>query len=214
MDSSRDSYLNLLLDRSSNEWVGALLIALFLSLALVGVHMACRRFLKLKDETAPLVGLGMIAVFVGMLIAGAYVDLAERKPALSAADGGAATGAGPARGPGGPGGGGGPGSGRGGGPGGFTTRLSSAIIDSADTDHDGALSADEAASAAAKFVKEGGKDGKDKIDREALQALIRERTRPSGGAPGAPATPAGAQLEPKAAAPSAAPASPGAPPSS
>lgn len=80
---------------------------------------------------------------------------------------------GPGQGPGGPGfGPGGPGQGPGGpgfGPGMF---LAPVVIERADADGDGALTAEEAAEAARKIVKEADKDGKGSIDGAALGRVI------------------------------------------
>jgi hypothetical protein len=189
MSPNLDSVLNVTLDRTPQEWIVGIVIALFLALALAGVNMAFRRWVKAKDETVPLVGLGVVAIFAGMVIAGMYFELNHRATAGPAA----APGGGPGGGPGGPGGGGrGPGGGR------FTTRLASLIFDNADADHDGVLSVDEAANAAAKFVHDtdaSGK-GKGKLDLDTLTAAIRERLGPPGGAPPAAAAPALAPSSP------------------
>jgi hypothetical protein len=180
-----ESVSNAVLDRTPQEWIVGLVVALFLALALAGVLLALRRWVKIQDETAPLVGTALVAIFAGMVIAGIYVQLDRRASAGQAA----------ARGPGGPGGmpGGGPG-GRGGGGGGagggrFATTLAGLIFDNADADHDGVITTEEAASAAAKFVHESGSDGKDKLDRDTLANILRERMRPGGGGGGANAAP-------------------------
>jgi hypothetical protein len=182
-----ESVSNVVLDRSPQEWIVGLVIALFLALALAGVHVALRRWAKVQDETAPLVGTAVVAIFAGMVIAGIYVQLERRANSGT-------TGAGAA--PGGPGGfpGGGPG-GRGGGGGGggrLATNLANMIFDNADADHDGMVTTEEAANAAAKFVHDSAGDGKDKLDRETLVNILRERMRPPGtGSGGNPAPPRG-----------------------
>ena len=159
-----DSVLNVTLDRSPQEWIVGIVIALFLALALAGVNMAFRRWVKAKDDTVPLVGLGVVAIFAGMVIAGMYFEVNRRVAAGPPSAGGGP--AGPGGGPGGPGGPGG--GGRGGGGGGrFTTRMATLIFENADADHDGLLTIDEAANAAAKFVHDSDASGKDKLDREA-----------------------------------------------
>src|SRR5271170_3587496 len=91
-----DSVLDVTLDRSPQEWIVGIVIALFLALALAGVNMAFRRWVKAKDDTVPLVGVGVVAIFAGMVIAGMYFEVHRKVAAGPAPVGG---------GPGGPGGG-------------------------------------------------------------------------------------------------------------
>jgi hypothetical protein len=189
MGSYKDSVVNTLLDRSPQEWIVAIGIALLLALAVAGALMACRRWLKVADDTAPLVGLSLLAIFGGMVIGGLYIQLERRTSAGAGAD---------ARPPGAPGKGQGKGQGKGAGLGGFTTRLAGTIIENADADHDGVLSMDEAANAAARFVKESDSSGKGAIDRETLQNALRESLRPPGQAQPAPSTTKAAEPQPAA----------------
>jgi hypothetical protein len=177
MGSYLQSVTNALLDRTPQEWIVGLAVALFLALALAGVNVAFRRWAKVQDELAPLVGTGLVAIFAGMLVAGIYVQMGRR--ATSGATAGAP-------GPGGPGGfpGGGGGGGRGGGGARLATTLAGQVFDNADADHDGMITTEEAANAAAKFVHESAADGKDKLDREGLTNILRERMRPPGGGGG------------------------------
>ena len=71
----------------------------------------------------------------------------------------------------------------------MTTRMASLIFESADADHDGSLSIDEAANAAAKFVHDTDGKGKGKLDQEMLLNIIRERTGGGGGGPPASGNP-------------------------
>jgi hypothetical protein len=187
MGSYKDLVVNTLLDRSPQEWIVAIGIALLLALAVAGTLVACRRWLKVTDDTAPLVGLSLLAIFGGMVIGGIYVQLERRGSAGMGAD---------ARPPGAPGQGQGKAQGKGAGFGGFTTRLAGTIIENADVDHDGVLSMDEAANAAAKFVKETDPSGKGGIDRETLQNALRERLRPPGQPQPAPSTTKTAEPQP------------------
>jgi hypothetical protein len=177
-----ESVTNVVLDRTPQEWIVGLILALFLAVALAGAYLALRRWAKVQDEMAPLVGTAVVAIFAGMVISGIYVQLDRR------ANTGTTGAAGPPGGPGGfPGGGG-----RGGGGGRFTTTLSGLVFDGADADHDGLITTEEAANAAAKFVHESAADGKDKIDRDTLANILRERMRPPGaGSGGNPAPPRG-----------------------
>src|SRR3954454_12534950 len=132
-----DSVINALLDRSSHEWIEGLLVALLLALALAGAHIACRRWLKVKGDAAPLAGLAVIAIFAGMVIASVYIQVKMRAAALAtvmATNTSAAGGPGAAPG-GAPGGGPGPGGG-GRGQGAATSRMADLIFENADTDHD------------------------------------------------------------------------------
>jgi hypothetical protein len=170
---------NAVLDRTPQEWIVGLVVALFLALALAGVHLALKKWAKVQDETAPLVGAAVVAIFAGMFIAGVYVQMGRRASA-------GATGGMP--GPGGPPGaiGGGPG-GRGGGGGGggrMAGNMANLIFDNADANHDGFISTEEAANAAARFIHESAVEGKDKLDRDALTGILRERMRAGGGGGG------------------------------
>jgi hypothetical protein len=176
-----ESVSNVVLDRTPQEWIVGLVLALFLALALAGVHVALRRWAKVQDELAPLVGTAVVAIFAGMVIAGIYVQL-DRRASTGRAGAAAPPGGG---GPGGfPGGGG-----RGGGGGRFATNLANMMFDSADADHDGLITTEEAANAAAKFVHESAAEGKDKIDRDTLANIVRERMRPPGAGSGGNAAP-------------------------
>ena len=94
--------------------------------------------------------------------------------------------------------GGGPGPGRfgpgGPGPGGFGpgTFLAPRIVELADADQDGKLSAEEAARAAEKFVREAAGSGKDAVDASALgRAINRKLGPPPGFGPGGDDEPPG-----------------------
>jgi len=186
-----DSVLDVTLDRSPQEWIVGIVIALFLALALAGVNMAFRRWVKAKDDTVPIVGLGVVAIFAGMVIGGMYFEVSRKIAAGPRPSAGGGPG-GPGGGPGAPGGGG-----RGGGAGRMTGRMATLIFENADADHDGLLSIDEAANAAAKFVHDSDASGKGKLDREGLTTVLRQRLAPPpGGAPpasgGAPPASGGA----------------------
>jgi hypothetical protein len=176
MNPPADSIFNTVLDHTSTEWIEALLVALLLGLALGGAHFAMRRWLHVKDETAPLIALGILAIFAGMIVAGVYVQMTMKKAYVLAAQG--AEGRPPGGGGGNRGGGGGGAAGR------DSTRLAGLILADADADHDGKLTSEEAGLAAANFVRSSNKEGKESIDRDALSAVLREKMRPPGGGGG------------------------------
>ena len=70
-----ESVWNVTLDRPPQEWIVAIVVALFLALALAGANAALRRWVKVTDESVPLVGLAVIAIFCGMVIAGMHIEL-------------------------------------------------------------------------------------------------------------------------------------------
>jgi hypothetical protein len=184
-----DSALDVTLDRSPQEWIVGIVIALFLALALAGVNMAFRRWVKAKDDTVPIVGLGVITIFAGMVIGAMYFEVSRKVAAGPRSPGGGP--GGPGGMPGGPGGGG-----RGGGGGRMTGRMATLIFENADADRDGLLSIDEAANAAAKFVHDSDTSGKGKLDRDALTSVLRQRLGPPGGASPAPGAPPPAPVSP------------------
>ncbi len=185
MRARLDSIYNIIVDRSPQEWVVGIGIALLLALALVGVYMLCRRWLKVTDSPAPLAALAIVAIFTGMTIAAVYVhsSLRGRDAPSTAGAGGAG------RGP-----GGGQAKAKGGGGGGqlnaFTKKVAERIVANADTDKDGLVSPDEAGTAAAAFIKEADVKEKGGLDSETLLTAIRERGRAGGGAPPQPGGPA------------------------
>jgi hypothetical protein len=177
----RDSVINILLDREPQEWIVGLVVALFLALALAGAHMAAIKWLKATEGLAPLVAMSIIAIFAGMVIAGIYVQLTPKVTKVAGPPG---DGRPPGGGFGGGGGGRGPGGGGGGGR--LATTMTNRILETADADHDGRLSIEEAANAAAKFVKEADTTDKGGLDHDALLNLLRESFRPPGGGPPTP----------------------------
>ena len=173
MRPDMESVINILLDRSPQEWVEGIMAALFLALGLAGANMAFRRWIKATDDSTPLVGLALIAIFAGMVIATLRVHLRERDFSRPTAD------AGPAG-----------GQFRGGFPGSRTSsRMAELIFENADADHDGLLSTEEAATAAATFVKQADTGAKGALDRDVLIGIIRERLRPPGTAATPPPPP-------------------------
>jgi hypothetical protein len=165
-----ESVVNVMLDRSPEEWIEGIIVSLFLALALAGAYTVCRRWTKAADDTMPLVVPAIVVIFAGMVLAAGYVHMKLRVPAVTAA--GPAENMGPRfdgrpfR-----------------GPEGFSTRMTNLIFEAADTDRDGRISTEEAVDAAARFVDEADLNGEGGLDRDALIAALRERLRPPGGAP-------------------------------
>jgi hypothetical protein len=181
MGTDLESIFNIMVDRPPQEWIGGLMVALFLAMALAGAYMAFRRWTKVQDDTTPLVGLAVVVIFSGMVLAAVSSELKLKRPAVPAGDSNERQRGGPGRGP-----GFGSGFGRGGG---STSRMADLILEDADTDHDGRLSPEEAASAAGKFIEEADKDGETPLDRDALIELLREHLRPPGSPPPPPPDP-------------------------
>jgi hypothetical protein len=165
-----ESVVNVLLDRSPEEWIEGIVVALFLSLALAGAYGVCRRWMKATDDTIPLVVPAMVVILAGMVITAGYVQLKLKAPARPTD---------PAsrfdmRRPQGP-----PFRGREF----MAVRMGNLIFEAADADGDGRLSPDEAVNAAAKFVEDADVNGEGTLDRDALITALRDRLRPPDGAP-------------------------------
>ena len=166
MPTFLEAVINAMLDRSPEEWIGAILVALFLALALSGAHTVCHRWAK--DSTMPLVVLAILFNLVAMLFAVGYMQHRGR------------FGAGPVSRT------MSPFSGRRfGGPGSFTAMLAERIFDDADADHDGSLSTDEAVAATTRFVEDIDSEGTGAVNREAMIAALRDRMRSPGPPPSA-----------------------------
>jgi hypothetical protein len=165
-----ESVINVMLDRKPEEWIEGIVVALFLALALAGASGALRRWKKAADETMLLVVPAIVVIFTGMVMAAGYVQLMSKRaarPTEFVIPQGR-----PFR-----------------GPEGGSSRMADLILEAADADRDGRISTDEAATAAARFVKEAEVNGKSALDREALTTSLREHLRPPGGAPPFPNAP-------------------------
>jgi len=150
------------------------MIALFLALALSGVYTAVGRWMKGKTDSAVLAGLAFVFIAFSMVFTAVTIHLriqAERAPAM---DLNSAPPRDMARGP------GGPGFGPGRGPGGFSSRVIDIVFETADADHDGKLSEDEATLAAKKFIQEAGANGNGTVDHETVLTAFRSHLRPPG----------------------------------
>ena len=182
MGPNLESIFNIMVDRPPQEWIGGLMVALFLSLALAGADMAFRRWVKVQEDTTPLVGLAMVVIFSGMVIAAVSSELKLKGPAGPAGgDSNERSSGGPGR---------GPGldrdsraSGR---SGGFTSRMADLIFGEPTPTMMDAFFPEEAASAAGKFIEEANRDGETPLDRDALIELLREHLRSPGSPPPPP----------------------------
>lgn len=165
MDRYLESTVNMILDRSPEGLIGAILIALVLSLVVAGLYTLLHR--RVSDASVLLTCLVLAANVAAMTIAGGYIQFARKGAGRSGGgpafrDGRFLPGAGP-RGPG----------------------MAGRILIAADANNDGVLSAEEATAAATRFVEEVG-HGKP-IDEETLRGAIRERLAPPGFFPPGPA---------------------------
>jgi len=173
--------LEILLEQPPQDWIAVVMIALFLALGLSGVHTAVGRWMKGKTDSAVLAGLAFVFIAFSMVFTAVTIHLrvqAERAPAmdLNSAPRDMARG---------PGQGFGQGFGPGRGPGGYS-RFVDFLFETADADHDGKLSQDEATLAAGKFVQEAGANGDGTVDHEAALAFLRSHVRSPGMPPVSP----------------------------
>jgi hypothetical protein len=165
MERYLQSIFNVVVDRSAESLIGAVLIALVLALVVAGVYALLHR--KVSDPTVLLTCLVMAANVAAMMVAGGYVRTASMRMGRP---GVRSIGVEPRFPPGGFGGG--PGRGPG---------MASRILDGADSDGDGRLSAAEASEGVDRFMREAGHG--EPLDEEALREAIRERL---AGPPGPP----------------------------
>jgi hypothetical protein len=149
------SIYDALVDRSPQELIGAILIALTISMATAGLFILLRR--KVSDSLTLLTGLTLLASTTSMALAAGYVLPSHRHARGEAI--------GPARPPHWP-------------PPVPERYLVRRIIEVADRDDDGILSADEAADAAARLVREADASGKGSLDSATLAHALRETIFP------------------------------------
>jgi hypothetical protein len=157
-----DAVVDLLVERTPGELISSLLVALALSFVLAGLFSVWRR--KTSDAVLLLTCLALVVNLAGMLFSASYVRLSwigqsgsERAfspPSLSHHPGL---------------------------PMGRPPSFLRDAFGTADADRDGWLSVDEAATAAAKFVKEADENGKGAVDIQALLASIHHRYPPPRG---------------------------------
>ena len=161
------SLTDAVLDRTTEELLGAVMIALALALALAGLYALGRR--KLKDPIMLMTGLMLFANLASMVVAAAYVVKARkditsdgRNAAFPPLAGHLGHGGPPSN------------HGRPDGPPGSAVAFG--IVKTADTNNDGKLSPDEAAA----FVRLADTSGKGSIDGHDLEtALMRSLPEPA-----------------------------------
>lgn len=159
------SVVNLLIDRKPDELIGAILLALILSLLLSGVYSVWRR--KASDPTLLLTCLALVVNLVGMILAGGLVNMwwekakQQQPPVRSAFM--------PGDRPPMP-----PGEGR-------SILLARRIVEAADADHNGEITPEEAAAAAAAFIRQAEKDVGHTLDEPALRDALRGQLGPPPG---------------------------------
>jgi hypothetical protein len=142
------SVLNVVADRLPEELVGALLIALGLSLLMSGVFRLARR--RVSDSLALICG-QMILVSIGsMVLSAGYVRYVADRDGVREASSFLASQPGRAM-------------------------LVRRIFDAADTDADGRLAPEEAARAAALFVRSLETSGESAVDEDAIRNALRCR---------------------------------------
>ncbi len=164
-----NSTIDVVLDRTADELIGGILVALLLSLALAGAFALLGR--RIRDTTTLITCLALAAILAGMTLAAGFVRSADRQgvranPGLPrglppvVADRGAS--------------------------------LARLIFEQADDDRDGVLSPEEAARAADRYVKraefiEGGA-----LNEGLLRSALRRQMLPPPEtvAPGPPGRPA------------------------
>ena len=86
MNPASESVTNIMLARSSEEWIAGVMVALILALVLAGAHRACRLLMKDKDDTAVFTGLAIVVIFAGMVIAAVSVQLNLKAAAIATAE--------------------------------------------------------------------------------------------------------------------------------
>ncbi|WP_406695084.1 hypothetical protein V5E97_29010 [Singulisphaera sp. Ch08] len=163
MNPQVSSIVDVILDRSPEELIGGVLLALVLALGLSGLFHLIRR--KVSDTSTLIICLALSSNLVAMTVAGAYIryKVMEGKPSrrgmMSAGSRLPPPGMGESR----------------------SMFMASRILEAADRNGDHRLSADEAALLAAQFVKESGGGGDEPISEEKLRAAIRARLGPHSG---------------------------------
>jgi hypothetical protein len=144
---------NTIVDRSSDELIGAVVIALGTALAMVGLYLVGRR--KVSDNLTPLIALMIVGNLISMALAAGYVVRARRNGRFPS------RGVAPAR---------------------YPWHPSSpapdlvlldTIFRAADKNHDGLISAEEASQSAAEVVRNSDSSGRGSVDSASLRALLQ-----------------------------------------
>jgi hypothetical protein len=139
---------NVVVDRTPDELITAVIAALVLSLAMAGLYWIGRR--DLRENLMPIVGLMIVANLLSMAVSAGYVARVKRKPVQSNNIGRGPHGA----------------------PAGLEAAWTDAIFRTADLNRDGLLSDDEASYAARQFVRSADSSGKGAIDPRSLGRAI------------------------------------------
>ena len=163
MNPQVSSIVDVILDRSPEELIGGVLMALVLALGLSGLFHLIRR--KVSDTSTLIICLALSSNLIAMTVAGAFVryKFTGGRPSARAMRSAEPQFAPP---------------GMHGGRSGF---IAGRILEEADLNGDGSLSSDEAVFAAARFVKESG-DGEDgPLNEHQLRAAIWSRLGHSHG---------------------------------
>jgi hypothetical protein len=156
-----ESSIDVVLERSPEELIGGLLVALVLALSLAGVFAMLRR--KTADSTVLLAVLAIVFNLAGMLVAAGYIRETRpgaRRRAAAEQTVNQVT----------------------------PERVADTMIEgmcfrilvAADVDHDGRLSPIEASAAAERLIRGIEDDRKHTVDFRALADVIRQRIKPPG----------------------------------
>jgi hypothetical protein len=158
MGGDLSKFTDFVLERSALEWIGALVVALVLSVALMAAFTACGR--KAKDSSTVLVVLALVGNLVGMTIAACYLGLKERaperaqtRPAVMSPDAMADF---------------------------VIDGMASRIVMAADVDKNGCLSPEEASAAAERFIRLIDAEEQKPVDMRVLGAALKRRIKPPG----------------------------------
>ena len=150
MDDFFDSLANAILDRSADELIGAVIVALGLSLAFAGIDFISRR--KARENRMPMIAMMIGANLASMAFAAGYLVYHRKARGAPASERNQTT----------------------------SVRLEPILVESifraADKNEDGLLSSEEAAVAAAEFVRQADPTGNGSIDGPTLEHAL-----PPGG---------------------------------
>jgi hypothetical protein len=157
-----------LMERTAEELIAGVFLALLLALAAGGAHTLARR--KVKDTAMLVTILGLVANLVGIVLAAAYIRMDVHRPA-PAPSAGARGGEARLR----------PTIGQ------IQSLAAEAIargvFEAADSDRDGRLSADEAAAASTRYLRAAEARAGRPVDRDVIAAEVRDLARPATESP-------------------------------
>ena len=161
MGRNVQSAVDVLLDRSPGEWIGGLLIALALSIALTLAFISCRK--TFKESPMVLTVLALLFNFAGIAVATGYSGVMVSRP-IAAPDG------------------------KNSGSEVSPDIVADSVIDgmamriliSADADHNGILSTKEAVAASERFVNGIESEANGPLDHRMLGSALKRRIKPPG----------------------------------